>query len=142
MRQNDYHTSRMSLFALMCVIVTLVGCGGSDRAYPVSGKVVYTDGRPVVAGTIEFESVDRQPKINARGIIQADGTFRLGTFADGDGAVAGKHRAIVMWPVRTEDHDPGPSDVDPRYSSYDKSGLEFTVTDGDNDFTVEVQHRD
>jgi hypothetical protein len=89
----------------------------------------------VTWGTIEFYCAES--KIAARGKIAADGTFRLSTYADGDGAVAGKHvvsiaQAQLQGQPHTHAHAPLKV-VPPRYADPQTSKLEFTVDPrGDN----------
>jgi hypothetical protein len=108
----------------------LTGCG-SDRpdVYPVSGTVVFSDGKPVKLGTVEF--LHPEFKTTAVGTIQEDGSFMLGTFASDDGACAGEHQVIVsqMMVIDTrmkhqKDHG---SPVDPLYGSYSSSPLRAIV---------------
>lgn len=129
--------------AVTLLIMTLA-CGCSDRqtpTWPVSGVVVLNDGTPVQTGTVEFASDDGVH--TARGSIQQDGSFRLTTFQDGDGAVTGFHDAVVIQMISTEDlpihqHDHGPT-VDPRFGHYDRAGLRFEVTpETDNAFRIVV----
>src|SRR5581483_9851663 len=86
-------------FLLVC---TLVGCGG--RTHPVEGKVVFkgsTDPARELAGyQVMFESAEQ--KVSANGVVQPDGTFRVGTFKDNDGAVPGKHRVALSPPSEEE----------------------------------------
>jgi hypothetical protein len=124
------------------LLIATCGCSGSPVAtWPVSGKVVLEDGTPLKTGTVEFASVDGVH--TARGSIQSDGSFRLTTFSDGDGAVAGTHDAVVIQLISTEDlplhqHDHGPT-IDPRFAHYDSAGLEFTVqAEQDNEFRIVV----
>ena len=137
--------------AWLGVLATLVGIGGcSSRhpaaTYPVSGKVVFADGAPLsTGGIILFKSVatEDQPTFDARGAIEADGTFRLFTFEEGDGAVAGKHQVLVRAKRDAADYlergiIPQPV-IDPRFEHYETSGLEFTVEEGSNEFTVTVE---
>jgi len=83
--------------------------------------------------------------INARGAVGSDGTFVLSTFGDGDGAVVGKHRVLVRAQRQKFDDIEGNWDfipepvIHPRFESYENSGLEFTVAEGDNEFRVVVQ---
>ena len=128
-------------------LVSAAGCGPQRPAatYRVSGKVVFADGTPLATGgTILLESVDGQPAYNARGAIQDDGTFRLSTFDEGDGAVAGKHRVIVIAKRDAADWVergivPRPV-IDPRFEDYETSALGFTVEpDGNDEFTVTVE---
>lgn len=121
------------------------GCGpGRPSTCPVQGKVVFADGKPLAGGLIELESMPAEgPPFNASGRIQPDGSFRLGTFQEGDGAVAGKHRAIVRPLMPEVDIEQGikPSEpvIDPKFERYETSGLELTVTEGENEWTVRVE---
>jgi hypothetical protein len=106
-----------------------VGCSRGPAAYPVSGVVRSADGRHATFGVVEFTSVASGQV--ASGTIEEDGTFRLSTFATGDGVVAGRHRAIVVQTVNTErvplrQHH-HLLDVHPRHARYETSGLEFEV---------------
>ena len=88
-----------SVFVLF--LVTLTGCGSGHPAstYPVTGRVVFSDGTPLsTGGSVLWESVPDNPgelPFNASGAIQADGTLELTTFEEGNGAVAGEHRVLV-----------------------------------------------
>lgn len=118
--------------AVLAVVTSIVGCSGNGiPTFPVEGTVVLEDGTPVQTGTVEFNSTERD--LTARGRIEADGTFTLTTFKEGDGAVAGVHDAVVVQLISTEDlplhdHSHGPT-IDPVYSHYDSAGLRFTVHD-------------
>ncbi len=123
------------------MIGTMAGCGGGPPVHPVRGHVQSQDGRRPTFGTVEFKA-DEGGQI-ASGRIEQDGSFRLTTFADGDGAVAGRHRAIIVQVVNTE-HVPLEKhhhvlDVHPRYARYETSGLEFTIEPGgQNDLVIVV----
>jgi len=136
-----------SLPIVLVAMACLSGCGpGHAKTYPVSGKVLFGDGTPLTTGgAIHCESVVTEGlPVNARGAIRADGTFVLSTFADGDGAVSGKHRVLVRAQRdavdyrKEEDVIPKPI-IEPRFERYETSGLEFTVKEGNNDFTVVVE---
>jgi hypothetical protein len=135
---------RFCLLTALLAMVCLGGCGSRKLAtYPVSGKVTFENGAPLsTGGIIMFQSVAAkdQPVSTAAGTIEADGTFKLSTFTDGDGAPAGKYRALVM-PKRDAGNagqfgrTPAPP-LDPRFQSYDTSGLTFTVEQGNNELKV------
>lgn len=122
---------KLQMASIVIFVVTLiVGCGEARvPMYPVSGKVVFSDGSPVRTGTVELESIDQQT--TASGTIQNDGTFVLGTYESSDGAAAGQHRAIVVQMIindgmikHVKDHgDP----VEPMFGSYDSSPLTVVV---------------
>ena len=129
------------------LLLTFAGCGeGLPPTYPVEGRVVLPDGKPLSGGLVEFQSIGGEGmSVNASGTIGADGSFRLTTYKEDDGAVAGRHRAIVRPPREDLDIEdaatagrPEPI-IDPRFENYDTSGLEFTVKEGANRFTIPVE---
>jgi len=121
----------------LCAILSggTSGCGPSERhpeTVPVQGKVIYK-GQPVPRGTITFQPDTGPP---ATGDIQADGTYRVGTFGPGDGAILGHHRVMIIAntadPTKIPGSSPGyvaPRDLVPRsYGQVDTSGLAVDVT--------------
>jgi hypothetical protein len=124
-----------------CAIGLSVGCGGDNAVHPVRGHVQAADGRRPTFGTVELKA-DTGGLI-ASGKIEQDGSFRLSTYRNGDGAVAGRHRAIIVQMVNTE-HLPLEKhhhvlDIHPRYARYETSGLEFTIkAGGQNDLEIVV----
>jgi hypothetical protein len=85
--------------ALLLLAAVVAGCDRHPSTYPVTGTVRFRAGDPVVIGSIEFRSDTGQI---ARGRIDAQGAFSLGTFADDDGAVAGRHRVVVVQTLRPD----------------------------------------
>lgn len=143
-------TKVFGLWSSVFSLFFLAGCGSGHPAptYPVTGKVVFSDdGTPLsTGGSILWESVPDEPRelpFNASGAIQADGTFELTTFEEGDGAVAGEHRVLVRPKRDASDWVergivPRPV-IAPRFERYETSELRFTVKEEGNDFTVTVQ---
>ena len=116
------------------ILAGLPGCGGTSN--PVSGKVVFSDGTPLTAGWVVFETAEA-PRLSANGEIRPDGTFRLGMLKPGDGLPEGRYRAAVMpQSVAEEAAKTWKRPFDERYEKLDKSGLEFTVKSGSNDFAI------
>jgi hypothetical protein len=138
---------RLVLLGLVFAVgAGLAGCSSERPTYPVEGKVVYPDGTPLDDCQIEFDLITSEPKerINARGMTAPDGTFQLSTFRKDDGAVAGEHRVIVIPPgVDNADRFKGkalpPPAIDPRFSRYDQSGLQFTVKPEKNLIVIQVE---
>ena len=116
----------------------VAGCGGGSL-HPVEGSVTFTDGSPVTGGSVVFSSVDLQPPVSAQGGIGRDGTFRLGTQRPGDGAPAGKYRAVVSEPLPIDLDNPPPPSIHPRFRDFSTSGLELEVVPGTNRFTILVE---
>jgi hypothetical protein len=133
--------SRCIGVALTLIIVTVAsGCGG-QKLYPVEGRVIFPDGTPLAGGLVVFEPIESTTNVSARGQIQADGTFRLGTFRDDDGAIAGRHRALVAppLPARLDERNPAPPPIHARFRNFTTSGLEFLVTTSTNKFIITVE---
>jgi hypothetical protein len=86
--------------ALWFVIALTCGaCGGSNRLYPVQGKVLYR-GEPAVGAVVTFhrsDTGDTAPDQVAQGVVGKDGTFRLLTAGRGEGAAAGAYDVLVEW---------------------------------------------
>jgi hypothetical protein len=133
------------LLTLAVLWPLLAGCGESRReTFPVSGAVRFPDGSTLPGGMVEFQSLDpAAEQLNARGEIQSDGSYRLTTYEEGDGAIAGEHLVVVLPPadpVVSNMSGPPPQHVlDLRYQSYDSSGLKFTVRPGANEYPIQVE---
>ena len=125
--------------SLAAAAATFPGCGGAGQlqTYHTTGKVHFADGTPLPGGSVVFQSVEHRLTANAP--IQEDGTFQLGTYEPGDGAVAGKHTAAVQPPMTNPDMGPRVP-IHPRFRRMETSGLEFTVTEeGPNEFDILVE---
>lgn len=86
---------------------TWLGCGPEGKATaPVSGTVTF-NGQAVNGGSLTFAPVGGGTDVGspATGQIQSDGTYVLGTYSEGDGAVIGRHR--VMYSPPSGEHDEG-----------------------------------
>jgi len=82
---------------LAAVAVGLAGCGGGDpvqsmRLYPVKGKVLLEDGKPLTAGQIVF--VAMKSTLTAPATIESDGTFTV-KGRTGDGLPEGDYRIRI-----------------------------------------------
>jgi hypothetical protein len=127
-------------FSALLIAIFAAGCGRKGL-YPVKGKVVFPDGAPLTAGTVEFRPVT-DALLAPRGEIKVDGSFRASTYAEGDGAPPGTYRVVITPPEQLDPGQPRPLPFDRRFSNFQKSGLEYTVKEGKNEFftiTVEQQ---
>ena len=132
---------RRNLCHLWPVILLTAVVGCDQGMASVTGRVVYeNDGSGVPGGLVMFLPVEKgQPY--ARGNIQLDGTFRLGTETPGSGANPGKYGVCIIPPDRSAERENGAKImplVDSRYQDAATSGLEFEVKPGKNDFTMKV----
>jgi hypothetical protein len=85
-------------WAIPLILAVVVGCGDSDNTipprYPVRGRVVLSNGKPLNAGRIAFVPKDvRTPP--ATGSLGRDGSFSLTTKDEGDGAAVGEYKVRI-----------------------------------------------
>src|SRR5262245_2016811 len=121
------------------VLVLFVACGCDGQTYfPVTGKVTHKDGSPVTAGTVIFEPVNQ--KISARGEIQSDGSFQLGTNTNSDGAMEGEYKVLISPPPLPEEGKRLRSPIAAKYQSLESTPLKFNVSRerSKNKFKIEV----
>jgi hypothetical protein len=118
------------------------GCGGG--IHPVEGTVVWGDGSPakeLEGSQVVFDLPEKHT--SARGIIQADGTFRLTTTRPNDGAPAGEYQVGVIEtrkPLGGPDSPAiAPGVMDVRFYDPATSGLRATVKPGTNKVTLTVE---
>ena len=121
------------------------GCDSGELVtHPAGGRVVLAGGESMMGAIVEFQAMEGPWKgRNARAEIREDGTFVLTTETAGDGAVAGRHRAIVHTPpvesVSVQGDPIPPPIIHSKYQDYGTSGLEFVVKPEEtNDFTIEL----
>src|SRR5437588_524434 len=139
MRSPLYAGWPFRLAVLAFILAAAAGCGSGNTS-PVRGKVIFKDGKPLSGGLVVFRPLDQKLQVSSRGDIHPDGTFTLGTYQEGDGAIPGKYQAAITPPPRRKVREKpveGPI-IHPRFESYETSGLEFEVKRGNNNFTIEV----
>lgn len=126
-----------------------VGCGRMTPLVPVIGRVVFADGQPVAAGTVEFRP--RGGGRAARAAIDSAGRFVL-TTAGRPGAVAGEQDVLVLQLIVVEGVEPhvhrGSFAAPPhrrvheRHAQPDRSGLTATVMPNEpNDVVITVEQQ-
>jgi hypothetical protein len=132
-------------FAVVLTLVFGCSCGSGRRLYPVHGYV-FVDGKPAVGARVMFHPVNDQPSVSGvirpSGMVEADGSFQLGSSKPKDGAPAGEYRVTVDWLppgfTRQQAHEFEAKQVNPdklggRYAKAQTSGLRATVTAGVNE---------
>jgi len=91
-----------ALIYLTCAVAFSVIAGCSDSPYSLApvGGTISIDGKPLTQGKVMFAPVARGDGLEAGkaavGIIQPDGTFKLSTYRDGDGAIVGEHWVTIF----------------------------------------------
>ena len=145
MSQASFHKSvhihHWAVALIAAVFGVLSGCShGPVPTYPAKGRVIFPDKSPLAGGNIEFAPQAGEIKASARGVIGEDGHFVLTTFRDGDGAIEGQHRVLII-PARRRGEQPGkgPRILHGKYQSFETSGLEANVSaSGINEFEFVV----
>jgi hypothetical protein len=134
---------RRLVFAIV-LCFSLSGCG-SGGIHPVEGQVVWKDGTPAknLAGSLVFFELPEK-RTSSRGSIQADGSFRLTTDKENDGAPAGEHTVLIIEVGRKSLGGPdssaiAPGKIDTRYATPATSDLRATVKPGKNNLTLTVE---
>ncbi|ADB16662.1 hypothetical protein Psta_1988 [Pirellula staleyi DSM 6068] len=150
------------LLALSCITSAISsGCGGSSQprpegaldTTPLVGKVTL-QGTPVAGATVLTTHEDPS-KPGGYATTDADGTFTLTTYVQGDGAVPGKHfvsvkkiagGAATETEFNPDTYNPngGQSQVahelPVKYSEFSTSGLTVTVTtSGTTELNIDLQ---
>lgn len=126
---------------LICAVVG-GGCGPRVTMVPVRGRVT-VDGKPLGAGSVMFQP---QAGPAARGQINADGSFELGTHHPGDGVRAGPAAVRVtsvaaVKAVAGEEAPSGRSMIPMRYADFTTSGITVTVTPGMEPVEIELSSK-
>src|SRR5262245_39683599 len=134
-----------NVLGLIALFSAVSGCSRPPTAYVVHGMVVFPDGTRLTKGTVEFEAIGQSKPITASGEIKQDGTFLLGTYRPGDGAISGQHRVavIVDYHIGTGVERPQElpaAELHPRFRSFKTSGLKYTVEPRMNNILVEVDY--
>jgi hypothetical protein len=158
-------TARRLAAGFACLAATLlVGCGrGVDdewtrqrpQVFPATGVVFYQS-KPVAGATVMFESTDAGTKpgggLVAIGHTNSAGMFRMKTYKEYEGAVAGSHRVSVTKmdyiPAKRPDGVESNVDIPPiatsvlpeKYKDVATSGLTASVTPkGPNQIRLDLE---
>jgi hypothetical protein len=125
------------VFTLPALVLACCSCTSRERkpVFPVRGKVFYQE-KPTRGALVFLHPLDgsklrgRQP----RGLVGADGSFRVTTYEPNDGAPAGKYAVTIVWQNKPEAGDSEEENLlPPRYLSPATSGLQIEVREGDNE---------
>jgi hypothetical protein len=119
--------------AIVLGLFLSTGCRASYQreTAPVCGHVT-VDGQPVTSGYVVVIPTSGRM---AKGIIQNDGSFIMGTYEADDGVQLGTH-PVVVHPVPAEENSsrklPGPT-IPERYGISSTSHLQIEVTEKGNE---------
>ena len=80
--------NKVVLFSVVLSMFCAIGCGNPR----VSGKVTLPDGTPIGRGEVLMQN----DKLVAKGKIQKDGTYRMGTNKEFDGVPNGEYQVYLL----------------------------------------------
>lgn len=136
----------MRRFVALVLCLGLAGCGGI-KTYPVNGTVIYAESNQPAKDLVGY-SVTLEPenpaedgkKHSAIGLIGQDGSFTVSTFAQGDGALGGKHKVAITPPVPSGDVVIK-SILPARFADLQQSGLIISVESGKAEVKLTVSKK-
>ncbi|MGL4595475.1 MAG: hypothetical protein ACRCUY_12185 [Thermoguttaceae bacterium] len=125
-------------FVFTLIFCCIIGCA---KNLPMGGKVTFDDDQsPLTAGMVFFATDTFQ----ARGLIQPDGTYQLGSVTQKDGLPPGTYQVYVAG-ASVEDPRAKPGDttpplqlIDAKYESSTTSGLSVNVDGSTRKFDFSV----
>ena len=127
----------LAIFVASLMIGVVVGC--SEPVGSISGEVKVKD-KPVPFGLIAFQTQGRKPKL-VSGEIK-DGKYSVASVPVGEVVVTVQSVAIKAAPPPkgTKATPPAPTvTVPPKYADPKKSGLTFTVQQGENTYNPPIE---
>jgi hypothetical protein len=88
----------------LVLLAPFVGCSKAEFEVAPCEGTVSCNGTRLVSGVVYFTPMGTEGKPLAGksggGVVGSDGRFKVSTYAEGDGAVVGKHR--VVWQAEEE----------------------------------------
>ncbi len=123
-------------FALLAMMIS-VGCGkGEERVatHPVTA-VLRMDGNPFGPCSVMLYPVGTGRSV--AGPADADGKILFGTYENGDGAPVGEYKVVVRGSMTAAPPKPIP-DI---YSNPAQTKLRITITEGNNEFAVDLDSK-
>ncbi|MDX1948295.1 MAG: hypothetical protein SFU86_23085 [Pirellulaceae bacterium] len=131
------------LLSVLAVLVALpfAGCRRDEAqlpVHPVTGKITFDGQAPAGAQIVLHPQGGpaTEVKVAPLGTVRTDGTFKISTYGDGDGAPAGEYAATVQWfKVETGEGGSGrgPNVLPGKYASAEATPIKISVKAGINE---------
>jgi hypothetical protein len=126
---------RNALLLMGCLALSCLGCGGSARLAPVSGRVTL-NGAPLPNAKVIFQPIPKggiESGPASQGETNANGEYTLALIGKNkSGAVIGEHRVSISAlqgtaPTSADDNPKPRKDLVPEQYNGDKTTLKFEV---------------
>jgi hypothetical protein len=127
------------------LLVAAAGCSDSSGAvlrgttYPVTGRVLKADGKPLTRGRVVFVPNGAEGA-QALAEITSDGSYTLKTSAKDEGAVPGTYKVRVEPAVQDLRGGPRGLGFSTKYTDEDTSGVLVTVQAQPNTLDLRLGH--
>lgn len=135
---------RMLAWMLLCFIMVSLACSKPPYELATARGYVTLDGKPLGNAKVMFAPIAKGDSIKAGkpafGLLQSDGQFTLGTYAQEDGAMIGEHWVTVI-PLQENKGRDRPSQHEASTRKQSWSRVTFpermsVVADKENEFTI------
>ncbi|MDR2761072.1 MAG: carboxypeptidase-like regulatory domain-containing protein [Planctomycetaceae bacterium] len=123
------------LLFIVSALLFCVGCGSGK--VPLSGTVTLDDGTPLNVGAVIFAT----DTFSAKGNIDANGNYVMGTLRTNDGLPAGTYKVYIEGAttvITSNKQETSRSLIDDQYSSYDSTPLSCEVPVANNTFNIKI----
>jgi len=138
-------TTQIRTIVLSSVVAGMIGCGqttdpNAREVFPAFGSITFK-GEPIPDASVRLHPVnppeDGKPVFVPRGRVDETGVYSLTTYTADDGAPPGEYRVSVSWVgplkgVSEDDEDKLKERLPRKYTSAETSGLQVTVSEGEN----------
>lgn len=122
---------------LLPFVALLFGCRGGEQrpeVYPVEGRLTVS-GQPAEGALLSLHPVGGE-NFDQRGsrpwaTVEADGSFAVSTYGEGDGAPAGEYAVSVVWLENPNSASPADK-LDGRFANPQQSQWRVHVQEGEN----------
>lgn len=124
-------------------LLSALGCGNQKAVYPVRGKIVDAEGKPLGGAAIcLWPAENLEDNVKPAGYSDEEGTFTLTTYENDDGAPAGDYVVAVAWMVGPKNpekpREPPPDRLKGKFVDPTTSPLHVTIDKGLNSPTIEL----
>lgn len=110
---------RITVFFWVCLcVLPLCGCGNGN--VKATGMVAFDDGSPLTTGIVVFKSSQHQ----YTGLVNQDGSFKLGGINVGDGLPAGQYKVVLQNAIDAQEKPL----VNEKFSSTEATPISFEIT--------------
>jgi hypothetical protein len=132
------HDRLAPVLILAIASTVLPSCGdeeaGRPKRYQAAGKVL-VDGKGEKGIQVRLVPADRLrdgDALRPAGVSGDDGSYRLGTYEEADGAPAGTYKAVLFWPDDPNSQGRPKDQFGGKYSKPEASTIEVTIAEGEN----------